>query len=127
MINEESGADLRRALVGPEYYDRAMARKDPFNQPFQEYLNTHVWGAVWDRDGLSLKSRSLVVVSCLIALNRPNELLIHVRAALKNGWTMLELREVIMQTAAYCGTPAAVEAMRVINEHLADEIAALTP
>ena len=127
MSNEEPGADLRRALVGPEYYDRAMARKDSFNQPFQEYLNTHVCGAVWNREGLSLKSRSLVVVSCLIALNRPNELLIHVRAALKNGWTMLELREVIMQTVAYCGTPAAVDAMRVINEHLADEIAALTP
>ena len=126
MSNEESGADLRRSLVGAQYYDRAMARTDPFNQPFQEYLNRNVWGAVWSRDGLSLKSRSLVVVSCMIALNRPNELLIHVRAALKNGWTLPELREVILQTAAYCGVPAAVEAMRVINEHMAEEIAALT-
>ncbi len=127
MSNDGSGARLRRSLVGPEYYERAMARTDPFNQPFQEYFNTHVWDGVWSREGLSLKARSLVVVSCMIAQNRPNELLIHVRAALKNGWTLLELREVILQTAAYCGAPAAVEAMRVINEHMADEIAALAP
>lgn len=129
-VNEEAslskaknGLELRRALVGAEYLDRAMARDDPFNKPFQDYLNTHVWDAVWNREEeLSLKHRSLIVISCLIALNRPRELAIHLRAALKNGWTMAELRETIMQTAVYCGAPAAVEAMRVVNETLAEEI-----
>ena len=126
MSNGKSGLDLRRSLVGAEYVDRAMARTDPFNKPFQDYLNAHVWDAVWSRDGLSLKMRSLVVVSCLIALSRPKELILHVRAALDNGWTLEELREVILQTAVYCGAPAAVEAMRVINENFADKIGELS-
>lgn len=127
MGKGKSGLELRRSLVGPEHVDPAMRRQDSFNKPFQDYLNEHVWEAVWARDGLSLKSRSLVVFSCLIALNRPRELALHARAALKNGWTLEELREAILQTAVYCGAPAAVEAMRVLNENLAQEIEDLTP
>ena len=125
MSEKKTGREIRRALVGDAYFERAMARQDPFNKPFQDYLNTHVWDAVWAREGLSPKERSLVVVSCLIALNRPHELKIHVRGALKNGWTLAELGEAVLQTAAYCGAPAAVEAMRAINEELAAEISAL--
>lgn len=124
MTDSNTGLELRRSLVGEERVDRAMAQTDSFNAPIQEYLNEHVWAAVWSRDGLSLKTRSLVVVSCLIALHRPRELALHVRAAVRNGWTLEELREVVLQTAAYCGAPAAVEATRVINEALAEEIAA---
>lgn len=122
---KKSGAEIRRSIVGTDYFDRAMGRDDPFNAPFQEYLNDNVWSAVWTRDGLSLKQRSLVVVTCLIALGRPRELAIHLRGAVENGWTVEELREVIIQAAAYCGAPASVEAMRVANEALTDEIADL--
>jgi 4-carboxymuconolactone decarboxylase len=123
MSDQNPGLALRRRLVGSEYVDLAMARSDAFNKPFQDYLNTHVWEAVWNREGLPLKLRSLVVVTCLIALDRPRELALHARAAVKNGWTVEEIREVVMQTAVYCGAPAAVEAMRVLNECLAEEIA----
>lgn len=127
MRKKKSGFALRRSVVGAQYADRAMARTDSFNAPFQDYLNEHVWTAVWAREGLSMKHRSLVVVSCLIALNRPRELAIHARAAINNGWTVEELREVVLQTAVYCGAPAAVDAVRVMNEALPEEIAETAP
>ena len=120
-----SGLSIRRRVLGDEYVDQAVARVDKFNAPIQEFLNEQVWGGIWSRGQLPLKTRSLAVVSMLIALNRPKELGVHLRAAIRNGCAVEELREIILQAAAYCGAPAAVEAARVANDVLAPEIEAL--
>ncbi|MFG1193053.1 MULTISPECIES: carboxymuconolactone decarboxylase family protein [Xanthobacter] len=104
---------------------KAIARTDPFNAPIQKMLVEHIWEDVWSRPELSPKLRSIVVVSLLIALDKPDELALHLRAALGNGCSIEELREVMIQAIAYCGAPTALAAIRVANSVLQSEIAAM--
>jgi 4-carboxymuconolactone decarboxylase len=124
MTEPRKGLEIRRAVLGDKYVDSAVKRDDPFNAPIQGWMNDNVWGGIWARDDLDLRSRSLVIVGMLIALDRPRELALHLRGALRNGCTLSELREVLLQACAYCGAPAAADAFHVANEVLADEIAA---
>ena len=121
----QQGMKVRRAVVGSEYV-QAATPTDGFNAPFQQVMCEAVWGKIWTRDGLALRDRSLVVVAILIAQGRSRELGLHLRGAVRNGCTVVELREVVIQSLGYCGAPAAVEAMKVANEVLQQEIEALS-
>ncbi len=127
MPNEmyEKGLQVRRDVLGDEYVDRAISNADDFNREFQELLTEYCWGAVWGRSGLTRKQRSMNNICMLAALNRANEFEIHLRGALRNGVTVDEIKETLMQIAIYCGMPAAVEGFRiarkVVDEHRAAE------
>jgi 4-carboxymuconolactone decarboxylase len=112
----EAGMKVRRAVLGAEYVDKAMAGVTDFSAPLQDLVTENAWGTVWTREGLSLRDRSLMTVAMLIALNRPHELRIHLRGALNNGLTREEIREIFLQAAVYCGMPAAVDAFRTAQE-----------
>ena len=112
----DAGLKTRREVLGAAYVDKAMASIDDFNQPFVDLLNTYCWNDVWNRPGLDRKTRSMLNLAMLIALNRGPELKLHVNGALNNGLTKEQIREVFLQTAIYCGVPAAVEAFRVAKE-----------
>jgi len=112
----DAGLKTRKEVLGAAYVDKAMATVDDFNQPFVELLNTYCWNDVWNRPGLDRKSRSMLNLAMLIALNRGPELKLHVNGALNNGLTKEQIREVMLQAAIYCGVPAAVEAFRVARE-----------
>jgi 4-carboxymuconolactone decarboxylase len=112
-----SGASIRQRVFGEaSVQPRATAPADPFLAPFFETAIEHVWGGVWNRPGLELKYRSLVVVSVLAAIGQTEELRPHLRGALNLGWTADELREALLQTSGYAGFPAAHEALRVLSE-----------
>ena len=119
----ERGLPIRRQVLGSDYVDRSIAEADDFNRPLQEMITEHAWGTIWTRPGLSRKTRSMLNVGMLTALNRPHELRLHVRGALNNGVTEDELREIVLQIAVYCGAPAALDGARVIREILAEEAA----
>lgn len=108
----EQGLAVRKAVLGEDYVARALADVDSFSAPLQELVTENAWGTVWTRPGLARRERSLITVAMLVALNRPHELKLHLRGALNNGLTREELREVLLQTAVYCGMPAAVDAFR---------------
>jgi len=112
----EKGLEIRRQVVGDEYVDRSLAAMDDFNQPLQEYITRYAWGDVWRREGLDRRSRSILNLGMLVALNRPHELRLHLRGAVRNGLTRDEIRECLLQTAVYCGAPAALDAFRVARE-----------
>ena len=112
----DAGLKTRREVLGAEYVDKSIAAQDEFNRPFQELLNTYCWNDIWNRPGLSRKTRSMLNLAMLTALNRGPELRLHVTGALNNGLTKDEIREVFLQTAIYCGVPASVEAFRVARE-----------
>ena len=112
----DKGLAVRREVLGAEYVDAAIKGADDFNRPFQEFITEYCWGAVWARPGLPRKTRSIINLAMLTALGKPQELKIHVKGALKNGCTKDEIMEVLMQTAIYCGVPAAVDAFRTARE-----------
>ena len=112
----EKGLAVRKQVLGDDYVNQALANADEFSQPLQDYVTEHAWGAVWVRDGLSKKQRSMVTLSILVAINRPHELKTHIKGALNNGLTREEIREIFLQAAAYCGAPAAVDAFRTAKE-----------
>jgi 4-carboxymuconolactone decarboxylase len=112
----EQGLAVRRAVMGAEYVDKALANADDFTQPMQELVTEYCWGTVWTRPGLSLKMRSLLNIGMLVALNRSHELKLHLRGALTNGCTREEIQEALLQAAIYCGVPAAMEGFRVAAE-----------
>lgn len=112
----EKGLKTRREVLGDAYVDRALSQADDFSMPFQELATACGWGAVWSREGLSRRSRSLVTVAMVTALNRPHELKVHLRGALRNGCTPVEIREVLMQAAIYAGMPAALDAFAIAGE-----------
>lgn len=107
-----SGEKIRRQVMGDEFVDRALNSSDVFTQPMQSFINQHGWGATWQRNGLNLKTRSLVTIGMLAALKAPTELTGHIRGALRNGATKEEIQEVLLHSAVYCGAPAAQEAFR---------------
>lgn len=116
MVDRDSydrGREIRTAVLGEGYVQRATETADDFTGPFQDLVTEYCWGAVWGRDGLSRKTRSMLNLAMLAVLNRPNELSTHVRGALTNGVSREEIREIFMQVAAYAGVPAAVDAFRV--------------
>lgn len=114
------GHQNRRSTLGDAYVDGAIARAkdDDFFEPLQEAVTGLAWGAIWGRPGLSLKHRSLVTVSVLIATGRRHELALHLNGALNNGWTREDLQEILLHAACYCGMPAAVDGFRVAKEVL---------
>lgn len=112
----ERGLATRRAVLGRDYVDAAIAAADDFNRPMQELVTEYCWDEIWNRPGLDRRTRSLLNLAMLTALNRPHELKLHVRGALNNGATKDEIREVFLQAAIYCGVPAAIDAFRVAKE-----------
>src|SRR6266567_1137891 len=114
----ERGLAIRKDVLGAEFVERAISTADDFNGPMQDLVTEYCWGAVWGRDALDHKTRSLLNVAMLSALNRPHELAMHVRGALRNGCTREEIREVLLQVAVYCGVPAAVDAFRTARAAL---------
>ena len=108
----EQGLKTRREVLVADYVDRALASADDFSRPMQELVTQYCWGDVWNRPGLDRRTRSLLNLAMLGALNRPHELELHVRGALNNGVTKEEIAEVFLQLAVYCGVPAGVDAFR---------------
>lgn len=109
------GLKTRRQVMGDAFVDRALANANDFTQPLQDFINEHAWGTVWQRDGLDLKTRSLITVAMLAALGRSHELVGHVRGALNNGASVQELQEVLLQLVVYGGVPLAAEAFRAAD------------
>ncbi len=112
----ERGLKVRKEVLGDKYVDNAINSADEFTQPLQEYLTAHGWGASWARAGLEKKTRSMLNLAMLTALNRGYELKIHIRGALNNGVTKDEMREIFLHAAVYCGAPAAMESFRLAKE-----------
>ena len=112
------GEARRRQVMGDAFVDRALGSADAFSQPLQDYVNQHAWGSTWLRAGLALKQRSLCTVAMLAALGRSQELKGHLRGAMNNGATLLEIREVLLHVGPYAGAPAAIEAFRAAREWL---------
>src|SRR5487761_2500152 len=110
------GMKVRRAVLGDAYVDRALASVDDLSADMQQYVTEAAWGSVWTRPGLPRRERSIITLSMLVALNRPHELRVHVLGGLNNGLTQKEIVELIMHSAAYCGFPAALDALRVARE-----------
>ena len=122
MSNEkfEKGLALRKQVLGAEYVEKSMASADSFSMPMQELSTEYCWGHVWTRPGLQLRERSLINIAMISALNRPHELKLHVKAALNNGLTRDQIREVILQVAVYCGVPAGIDSTRIAREAFAE-------
>ena len=112
----EKGLGIRRKVLGAEYVDNAIATADDFNRPLQELVTQYCWGEIWGRPGLDKKTRSLLNLAMISALNRPHEVKMHVRGALNNGVTKEEIKEVFLQVAIYCGVPAGVDSFRIARE-----------
>lgn len=115
----ERGLEIRKAVLSPAYVDNAVRNADDFSRPLQELVTTFCWGAVWGREGLDRRSRSLVNLGMIAALGRMHELKLHVGGALRNGVTREEIQEIILQIAVYCGFPAAIDALRTVREAIA--------
>jgi 4-carboxymuconolactone decarboxylase len=120
MSKFDDGLAVRKAVLGAEFVDKAIASADEFNRPLQELVTEYCWGAIWTREGLSRRVRSMLNLAMLTALNRPHELKMHVQGALRNGVTREEIREVLLQATIYAGVPAGVDAFRVAREAMAD-------
>jgi 4-carboxymuconolactone decarboxylase len=116
----QRGLEMRRQVLGAEHVDRSMANVSPFGRPAQELVTEFCWGAVWTRPGLEPKTRSLINLAMLAALNRSHELAVHVKGAVNNGCTVEEIQEVLLQTMVYCGAPASLEAFRVAEQVLTE-------
>jgi len=114
----ERGLQARREVLGTEHVDRSLERVTEFSRPVQELVTEYCWGEIWTRPGLDRKTRSLLNLGMLTALNRMHELAVHVRGAVTNGATDEEIQEVLLQTAIYCGVPAALESFRVAEKTL---------
>ena len=114
------GLEVRRAVLGAEHVDRSLEQASPFARPMQELVTEYCWGAVWTREGLDRRTRSLVNLGMLTALGKTQELGAHVRGALTNGCTETEIQETLLQAAVYCGVPAGLEAFRIAEKALED-------
>jgi 4-carboxymuconolactone decarboxylase len=113
----EEGMKIRRAVLGDAHVDQAMATQNEFTAEFQDLITRYAWGEIWSRPDLDRKTRSLITIAMMVALNRSEELQLHLKAALKNGVTRAEIKELLLQAAIYCGVPAANHAF-----HLAEQI-----
>ena len=112
----DAGLAMRKRVLGEAHVERSLSQVTDFSRDIQELVTEYCWGAVWTREGLELKTRSLLNLGMLTALGRSHELAVHVRGALNNGCSIDEIRETLMQTAIYCGVPAALESFRVAEK-----------
>ncbi len=112
----EKGLQIRREVLGAEHVNASISQADDFSRPLQELVTEYCWGNVWSRPGLERKTRSLINIAMLTALNRPHEVKLHLRGALNNGCCKNDIMEVLLQTAIYCGVPAAMDSLRVAKE-----------
>jgi 4-carboxymuconolactone decarboxylase len=118
-MNQESfekGLQTRREVLGADYVDASLKSADAFNMPMQELVTEYCWNEIWNRPGLDRKTRSIINLAMLTALNRPHELKLHVRGAVNNGVTKDEISEIFLQSAIYCGVPAAIDSFRGAKE-----------
>jgi 4-carboxymuconolactone decarboxylase len=116
----EGGMTVRRAVLGDEHVDRAVANTTAFTEPFQDFITRYAWGDVWSRPGLSRPERSIVTLAVLAALHHDHELAMHVKAALRNGLTAEQIQEVLLQVAVYAGVPAANRAFAIAQGVIAE-------
>ena len=116
----EKGMSVRRPVLGDAHVDRALRNTNEFNRDFQDLITRYAWGEIWTRPGLPRPTRSLVTIAMLIALNRPDELRMHIRAAFNNDVSRDEIKEVLLQSAIYCGVPAANSAFHVAEAVFAE-------
>jgi 4-carboxymuconolactone decarboxylase len=119
----DKGVATRTAVLGKEYVERSMKDPDPFMKPLTELVTEYCWGAVWGNDQLPRKTRSMLNLAMLSVLNRPHELKIHIKGALRNGCSKEEIQQVLLQVAIYAGVPAAVDSFRVARESLKEAAA----
>jgi len=117
----DRGMKTRRAVLGDEHVDNAIAATTPFTADFQDLITRYAWGEIWSRPGLDRRTRSCITLTALVALGHHHELAMHVRAALRNGLTPDEIKEVLLQSAVYCGVPAANRAFAIASEVLAEQ------
>lgn len=116
----DKGLNTRREVLGAEYVDASIKNADEFTLPMQELVTQYCWGDVWNRPGLDRRTRSFLNLAMLTALNRPHELKLHVRGAIHNGLSKDEIKEVFLQSAIYCGVPAAIDSFRTAKEVFKD-------
>ena len=112
----EKGLKIRREVLGAAFVDNAIASADDFNRPLQELVTQYCWGEIWGRPGLDRRTRSIINLAMISALNRPHEVKMHVKGALANGLTKDDIKEVFLQVAIYCGVPAGVDSFRIARE-----------
>lgn len=115
------GLEVRRQVMGDEFVDKAFANATEFTRPLQDFITANAWGSVWCRDGIDLKTRSLITIAMLTALGRQHELRGHVRGALNNGATAAEIQEILLHATVYCGVPLAADAFRTAESILAEQ------
>ena len=116
----EAGMKVRRAVLGDAHVDRTITKRNAFNEEYQDMITRYAWGEIWTREGLPRHTRSLLTIAMMVALNRSEELKLHLRAAANNGVTRDEIKEVLLQTAIYCGVPAANSAFHMAEEVFAE-------
>lgn len=123
MSNEmfERGLEIRKAVLGEAFVEKSFALADDFNLPMQNLTTEYCWGAVWGREGLPRKTRSMLNLAIISALNRPHELKLHMKGALRNGVSKDEIREVLLQVAIYCGIPAGIDGFKIAREAFVEE------
>ncbi|MEH7012019.1 carboxymuconolactone decarboxylase family protein [Neobacillus niacini] len=117
----EEGLKIRTEVVGAEYVEKSIKNATDFNRPMQELVTEYCWGEVWGRPNLPRKTRSMINLAMLTALNRPHELRLHIKGAIRNGVTQEEIQEIFLQSIIYCGVPAGVESFRIAQEVLNEE------
>lgn len=116
----DKGLEIRKSVLGAEFVEKSIGAADDFNMPLQELVTEYCWGAVWGRDTLDKKTRSMLNIAMLASLNRKHELTMHVKGAIRNGVTREEIREVLLQVVIYAGVPAGVDSFRTAKEALAE-------
>lgn len=116
----EKGLDIRKSVLGPEFVEKSIAAADDFNMPMQKLVTEYCWGAVWGREELPRKTRSMLNIAMLAVLNRPHEFKLHIRGAIRNGVSKEEIREILLQVAIYAGVPAGIDSFRNAKEALAE-------
>jgi 4-carboxymuconolactone decarboxylase len=117
----ERGMQVRREVLGDEHVDRALDRRNEYTTEFQDFITRYAWGEIWSRPGLDRRTRSCMTLTALVALGRFDELAMHVRAAQRNGLSLDEIKEVLLQSAVYCGVPAANTAFAVFQRVLDED------
>lgn len=116
----EKGLNIRKSVLGPDVVEKSIAAADEFNMPMQELVTEYCWGAVWGREELPKKTRSMLNIAMLAVLNRPNEFKLHIRGAIRNGVSREEIREILLQVAIYAGVPAGIDSFRNAKDALAE-------
>lgn len=118
----EAGLEIRRAVLGADYVNKSIENADNFTRDLQQLVTEYCWGEIWSREGIPKKTRSIINIAMITALNRPHELKLHIRGEMRNGVTKDEIKEILLQSAIYCGVPAAIDSFRAAQEVFKNEI-----